>query len=429
MNSIPKGQAKKKIVRYSAVKGVQDILPPDVYTWQRVEAAAKEVFSAYGFQEFRPPIIEFTDVFARSIGETSDIVEKEMYTFKDKAGRSITLRPEGTASIVRGYVENHLYNLPSPQKFFYSGPMFRYERPQKGRLRQFYQIGVESFGTAEPEMDVEVISMLRNFLQKTGLNGLNFEVNSIGCGQCRPGYKEALLDFFSFRLNSLCPDCKRRYTQNPLRILDCKVNACIEQRSGAPVVSDYLCDDCRSHFSRLRSLLELLGVPHVVNPAMVRGLDYYTRTTFEVTSEQLGAQNAVAAGGRYDGLVEEFGGPPTPAIGFALGMERLIELAKKGTGPVRVPDIFVASIGKNAAIEALKLAERFRSEGVWVELGYKGASLKSQMRRADRFGADYVFILGEDELKKGTVKWKNLKNGSAGEIDMEKVYNFYKKEI
>jgi len=415
--------------RYNAVKGVQDILPPDIYIWQKIEAAAKEIFRVYGFQELRLPIMEPTAIFVRSIGETSDIVEKEMYTFTDKGGRSITLRPEGTASAVRCYVQNHLYNLPSPQKFFYSGPMFRYERPQKGRLRQFYQIGVEAFGVSEPKLDAEIIAMLRVFLERIGLSGLNFEINSIGCEKCRPGYRDALLDFFSSRLDSLCPDCKRRYEQNPLRILDCKVDACIEQRKDAPVVSDFLCDECVSHFSELRSILEMLDVPYVVNPTMVRGLDYYTRTTFEVTSERLGAQNAVAAGGRYDRLVEEFGGPPTPAVGFAVGMERLVALVKDTADSVPSPEVFIATVGKDAAQKALLIAEGFRAKGVWVEVGYEGASLRSQMRRADRFNANYVLILGEDELKRGRIGWKNLKDGSAGEVGIQEVYDFLQKNL
>ena len=277
----------------------------------------------YGFQELRAPIIESTDIFVRSIGETSDIVEKEMYTFSDKADRRITLRPEGTAPVVRSYVENHLYNLPSPQKFFYSGPMFRYERPQAGRFRQFYQIGAEAFGVSDPKIDAEILSMLKLFFERIGLKDLNFQINSIGCDKCRPGYKKALIDFFSDRLEGLCPDCKRRYEINPLRILDCKVEACVKLKEGAPHVTDSLCGECQIHFDAFQDFLKSLDVPFVINPNMVRGLDYYTRTTFEVTCEHLGSQNAVAAGGRYDKLVQEFGGPPTPAIGFAAGMERL----------------------------------------------------------------------------------------------------------
>jgi len=410
--------------RYNALKGVQDILPPDIYLWQTVESLARKIFASYGFQEIKPPIIESTALFTRSIGETTDIVEKEMYTFPDRAGRSITLRPEGTAPVVRAYVEHHLHTLPSPQKFFYSGPMFRYERPQKGRFRQFYQIGVEAFGVATAELDGEIISMLRTLLENLGLRELNFEVNSIGCEKCRPSYRKALQDFFSARLDALCPDCKRRYESNPLRILDCKVERCIEMRKGAPMVTDFLCDECRDHFKGVRSVLTLLHIPHVVNPDMVRGLDYYTRTTFEVTTEHLGSQKAVAAGGRYDRLVEEFGGPPTPAVGFAIGMERLTALLKEIAGiEVPSPQLFIAGIGKRAVNEGLVMAERFRAKGLWVEVGYEG-SLRSQLRRADKLASHYVFIIGDDELSSGKMQWKNLRDGSQGEVEITKAEDF-----
>lgn len=415
-------------MKYSALKGVQDILPPDIYLWQKVENVAKDVFSVYGFQELRAPIIESTDIFMRSIGETTDIVEKEMYTFSDKAGRLITLRPEGTAPVVRCYVENHLYHLPSPQKFFYSGPMFRYEKPQAGRFRQFFQIGVEAFGVGEPKIDAEIFSMLRLFLERLGLKELTFEVNSIGCEKCRPDYRKALLDFFSLRINGFCPDCKRRYEYNPLRILDCKVGACIKLREGAPRVTDFLCSECREHFNTLLSLLSVLDIPYIINPDMVRGLDYYTRTTFEVTSKYLGAQNAVAAGGRYDRLVEDFGGPPTPAIGFAIGMERITELLKLlSVKDIPVPNAFIATIGEPAGKEGLIIADKLREKGIWVEVGYSGSSLKSQLRRADRLSAGYVFIIGDDEISSGKLKWKRLSDGSQGEMPFQEVYDFLMK--
>jgi histidyl-tRNA synthetase len=341
-------------MKYSALKGAHDIFSPEINIWQKVEKTAKELFSVYGFQELKAPIIESTDIFVRSIGETTDIVEKEMYTFYDKAGRSITLRPEGTAPVVRCYVENHLYNLPAPQKFFYSGPMFRYERPQAGRFRQFFQIGAEAFGVGEPKIDAEILSMLRHFFERLGLKGLSFEVNSIGCEKCRPDYKKTLLDFFSNRIDGLCQDCKRRFEYNPLRILDCKLDACIKLRDGAPRVTKFLCDECREHFNTLLSMLELLNIPYVVIPDMVRGLDYYTRTTFEITCKDLGAQDAVAAGGRYDRLVEDFGGPPTPAIGFAIGMERITTLIKSsGKQEIPVPKFFIATLGESAEKEGL----------------------------------------------------------------------------
>jgi histidyl-tRNA synthetase len=413
--------------RYAALKGMKDIMPPDISLWQKVESAGREIFGSFGFREIRPPVVESTAIFARSIGENTDIVEKEMYTFNDRAGRSISLRPEGTASVVRCYVENHLYNLPSPQKYYYSGPMFRYERPQSGRFRQFYQIGVEAFGSGKPEMDAEILSMLRHFLVRLGLSSLGVQVNSIGCEKCRPTYKEMLKNFLSGRRNDLCADCSRRYDLNPLRILDCKVEKCIELRQGAPKVTDHLCSDCRSHFDRLRTLLGMLGIPFVVNPDMVRGLDYYTRTTFEVTSKHLGAQNAVAAGGRYDRLVGEFGGPATPAVGFAVGMERLVELLKSSAGLEEpVPLLFVASLGERAADEGMIIADRLREEGKWVETGDSESSLKSQLRRADRLSAKYVFIIGEQELEAGSVKWKRLGDSSAGEIPLSAVDDFFR---
>jgi histidyl-tRNA synthetase len=413
-------------MRYNALKGIQDILPPDIFLWQKVEDVAKDVFSLYGFQELRAPIIESTDIFIRSIGETTDIVEKEMYTFPDKAGRSITLRPEGTAPVVRCYVQNHLYDLPSPQKFFYSGPMFRYERPQKGRFRQFYQIGVEALGTSDPKLDAEILSMLRLFFERLGLKGLSYEINSIGCEKCRPDYKKALLSFFSGRINEFCPDCQRRYEFNPLRILDCKVKECIKLRVGAPKVTDFLCKDCREHFETLLSLLKLLDFPYVINPDMVRGLDYYTSTTFEVTSKHLGAQNAAAAGGRYDRLVEEFGGPPTPAIGFAIGMERIIELLKASDKlEVPAPKVFIATIGAPAEREGLLIAKRLRDKGIWVEIGYAGHSLRSHLRKADRLTAKYVLIIGDEEISSGKLKWKRLSDGSQGEIPMNEILDFF----
>jgi histidyl-tRNA synthetase len=408
---------------------MQDILPPDVYLWQKVEAVAREVFSSYGFREIRPPVVEATSVFTRSIGENTDIVEKEMYTFTDKGDRSISLRPEGTASVVRCYVENNLHTLPSPQKFYYAGPMFRYERPQSGRFRQFYQIGVEAFGDPNPRMDAEVISMLRHCLVRLGLKEVTFNVNSIGCPECRPVYREKLIEFFAGCLDRLCPDCNRRYHTNPLRILDCKVDRCVEMRKGAPRVTDYLCSGCTEHFNKVLSLLDLLGVTYLVNPDMVRGLDYYTRTTFEVTSTNLGAQNAVAAGGRYDRLVREFGGPETPAIGFAIGMERIIELLKSSAvHDFPTPDVFIAAIGERAARESMVIADKLRAKGFWIELGDADNSLKSQMRRADRLSSKYVFIIGDEELDSGSLKWKKLSDSSQGEISMFEITDFLQQQ-
>lgn len=405
---------------------MEDILPPDIAVWQSVEAAARRIFRLYGFHEIRVPILEATDIFIRGIGEATDIVEKEMYTFTDKGNRSVTMRPEGTAPVVRCFVEKSLQTMPSPQKFYYSGPMFRYERPQKGRFRQFYQIGAEAFGVAGPSMDAELIMLLKKLLEEIGLGGLNFEINSIGCAECRPAYRRALLDFFGGKLEEYCPDCKRRYEANPLRILDCKVERCVELRQGTPVVTDYLCEDCRDHFNELLSILRTFKVSCTINPNLVRGLDYYTKTTFEVTSEHLGAQKAVAAGGRYDRLVEEFGGPATPAIGFAIGMERLVTLLKDiSPADAPAPRVFVATLGKEAELEGFRVVEMLRSEGVWAEQSYGTASLKSQLRRADRLNAEIAIIIGENELKSGKVQWKNLKKKEQGEIAVSDIRTLF----
>lgn len=396
---------------------MQDILLPDIFLWQKVEQTARRIFSVYGFHEIRTPIMESTSVFSRSIGESTDIVEKEMYTFTDKGDRSISLRPEGTASVVRSYVEHHLDRLPAPQKFYYCGPMFRYERPQSGRFRQFHQIGVEAFADSSPRMDAEVIVMLQRLLSDIGLEDISFQINSIGCELCRPGYRDALLGFLSEKKEGLCDDCRRRYDKNPLRILDCKAKTCREQRQGAPKITDHLCEGCRAHFEKLRSMLSLLQVSYSLNPDMVRGLDYYTRTTFEVTSQSLGAQNAVAAGGRYDRLVKEFGGPDTPAVGFALGMERVIELLLKSAVQVSPsPSVFFAVLGDAAGSECLVLAEQLRRKGHWAEVGDAASSLKSQLRRADRMAVRHVFIMGDDELRSGMLKWKNLADAGQGEL-------------
>jgi histidyl-tRNA synthetase len=406
-------------MKYKTLKGLQDILPPDITVWHHIENISRDIFKNYGYQEIRLPIMENTDVFIRSIGETSDIVEKEMYTFEDKGGRSVTLRPEGTASFVRAYVEHHLYNNPAPQKFYYMGPMFRYERPQAFRYRQFYQIGAEAMGIDDPKLDAEIISMLSGILRAIGLEGLNFEVTSIGCKKCRPGYTAALKEFLSDKIDTFCSDCRRRFDANPLRILDCKVPSCIESRKGAPPVLDHLCGECKVHFDTLRNYLGLLNVPHRVNPNLVRGLDYYTKTAFEVSSENLGSQSAVAAGGRYDGMVHEFGGPPTAGIGFAMGMERIIPLIKDSLAEMPGPDLLFCPLGDEAAAKALLLAEQLRADGLWIEMNHESTSIRSQMRKANRMGAKNVIVLGEDEIKTGKVTVKNMTDGDDAKISLE----------
>lgn len=406
-------------MRFKSLKGIQDILPPEISIWQNVEAISRDIFKIYGYQEIRFPIIEATDIFTRSIGETTDIVEKEMYTFMDKGGRSVSLRPEGTAPFVRAYVEHHLYNEPPPQKYYYMGPMFRYERPQAFRYRQFYQIGAEALGVDDPKLDAEVISMLATILKNIGLKRLNLEITSIGCKNCRPQYKTALKKYLHDKISHFCKDCQRRYNINPLRILDCKVASCINERQGSPAVIDFLCTQCREHFDKVRYHLELLNVPYTVNPSLVRGLDYYTKTAFEVTSKSLGSQNAVAAGGRYDGLVDEFGGPPTPGIGFAIGMERVIPLIKDSMTKHKGPDLFFCSLGREASEKSLVLAEQLRAKGLWVEINYDDSSLRSQMRKANRLGAKNVIVIGEDELRTGKVAVKDMNTGKETKTVLE----------
>ena len=397
-------------MKYRKLKGVQDILPPDISVWQFIEKKARKIFKSYGYREIRLPIIESTDVFIRSIGETSDIVEKEMYTFQDKGNRSITLRPEGTAPFVRAYIENHLYNEPAPQKYYYMGPMFRYERPQANRYRQFYQIGAEAMGVDDPKLDAEIISMLSSMLEAIGLKELNFEITSIGCKECRPDYTTALKEFLGDKLEDFCSDCGRRFKTNPLRVLDCKVPSCVKAKKGSPPVVDYLCKDCGDHFDRLKNNLNILNVPHTINPNLVRGLDYYTKTAFEVSSENLGSQSAVAAGGRYDGMVKEFGGPATPGIGFAIGMERIIPLIIDSRNNPVGPELFICPLGDEASEKAMLIAEQIRAKGHWIEVNYDNTSIRSQLRKANRINARHVIVIGEDELKNKMVNIKDMTN-------------------
>jgi histidyl-tRNA synthetase len=412
----------KNRVKFQAVRGAKDILPAEVGRWQHVERTFRGIFGQYGFTEIRVPIFEETALFARGLGETSDIVEKEMYTFEDRSGNSLTLRPEGTAPVVRAFLEHHFEKLPPPVKLFYLGPMFRYERPQKGRSRQFYQIGAEVFGVAGAAADAELLEMLHEAFRRLEVPGLELQVNSLGDPACRPAYRRALVEHFRPLAPRLCENCRRRLDTNPLRILDCKEDPCRDLRRGAPDLGDFLCDPCREHFAAVRGYLDEWGVPHRVNPAMVRGLDYYTRTAFEMTSRDLGSQDAVAAGGRYDGLVEEFGGPPTPGLGFALGMERLVSLLPEGAGSE--PDarpVFFAALGDPARRRAFHWLTELRRRGVPAEGGYEEKSLKSQMRRADRLGARYVLIVGEDELASGKVLLRDMESKSQEQVEIGEV--------
>jgi len=408
--------------RYRTPKGFQDILPPESFVWDYIEQRAARIFRNYGYGEIRVPLVEHTEVFTRSIGEATDIVEKEMYTFLDRADRSLTLRPEGTAPVVRAYVQNGLFSRPAPQKYYYKGPMFRYERPQKGRFRQFYQLGAEAFGIDDPALDAEMLCMLRDFFSVIGLEGLSFEVNSIGCPRCRPAFREALQEFFSSRLDRLCADCQRRYETNPLRILDCKVPACREASEGAPVTIDHLCEECSGHFDALKRYLAEMKIPYQINHRLVRGLDYYTSTTFEITTTKLGAQNAVAAGGRYNRLVEDFGGPSTPAVGFAIGMERLAELIAGTHADMEPrPEVYLACLNEDARLKAVGLLHEIRQKGYWAEMNYAPASLRNLLKKADRMGARFAFMLGEDEMSEGRIRYRKLDDAQEGTISLANV--------
>lgn len=409
-----------------AVRGVKDILPGEVEKWQFVERTARQIFERYGYAEIKVPIFEQTSLFARSIGEATDIVEKEMYSFEDQGGEKLTLRPEATAGICRAYVEHKLYQQPGFVKFYCIGPMFRYERPQAGRFRQFYQIDVEAIGEASPVVDAEVLAMLVAFLRSLGLQQLELRLNSLGDAVCRPRYREALLAFIQQHLTELCVECQRRSERNPLRVLDCKKEECRRVMREAPRTVDFLCEPCRQHFETVGRLLAGVGISYVLDPKLVRGLDYYTRTTFEVLAEGIGAQNSVTGGGRYDGLIEEIGGPPTPGIGFAIGFERLVTVLEQQGLTVTEPrpHVFVAPLGEAALPAAFTLVEQLRDAGLRVEIGYDEKSLRSQLRRANKLGAAFTLMLGERELAMGKVAVKDMQGGAQEEVALDAVVGY-----
>ena len=394
-----------------AVKGMKDILPGEMGAWRRLEEAFRSTVERYAFTEVRPPIVESTELFVRSIGQETDIVEKEMYTFKDRGDKSLTLRPEGTASCVRAYIQHSVSNKEPLTKWYYLGPMYRRERPAKGRYRQFYQGGVEVYGDAGPYVDAEVIDMVVAFVQSIGIEDVEVLVNSLGSGDSRKNYTQALLSYFAPQKNNLCADCQRRLESNPLRVLDCKVPSCQAIAAQAPIIVDHLGAEDREHFQGLTSTLDTLGTPYRVDGRLVRGLDYYTRTLFEVRdlSGNLGAQNAILGGGRYDNMIKSLGGPNTPAIGFAMGLERLLLSMPEQQEAPRL-DAFVIAAQPTVRVEAALLATEIRKAGFKIESDLRGNSLKSQMRRADKIGANIVLILGEDEINQGQVQLKNLRD-------------------
>jgi histidyl-tRNA synthetase len=416
----------------TAPRGTKDIFPEDTVKWQYLENLTKKIFSSYNYKEIRTPIFEETALFQRGIGETTDIVEKEMYTFEDKGGRSITLRPEGTASVVRAFLENKIYGQAQPTKYFYIGSMFRYERPQAGRYREFHQLGAEVLGADNPAIDAEIISLGIHLLEELGLKDLELHLNSVGCPECRKAYREKMIDYFKPYLEELCSDCQNRYKRNPLRILDCKADRDKEFMAKAPKIYEELCEECETHFASVKKHLDLLGIDYILDANLVRGLDYYTKTAFEVIYKGLGAQDTIFGGGRYDGLAEEIGGKDIPGIGFAMGMERiLLTIEEQG---IELPiddsiDLFITTIGERAEEEAFKYLAKLRKADLKVEMDYLGRSVKSQMKAADRSNANYSIILGEDELDKGVATIRNMKSGEQVEIKLENLVEEMTKRI
>lgn len=405
----------------NAIKGTQDTLPNESYKIQYIESAVRETAENFGFHEMRTPVFEHTELFQRGVGETTDVVQKEMYTFEDKGGRSITLRPEGTAGSVRAFLEHGLFNEALPQKIYYLTSCYRYEKPQAGRLREFHQFGIECFGAGNASADAEAISLANEVFNYLGINNLSLEINSIGCPECRKEYHKALKEYFEQYKDELCETCLGRLERNPMRILDCKSHVCSKIAAGAPTVLEFLCDDCKSHFESVKKYLDAMDIEYTVNPQIVRGLDYYTRTVFEFVSKEIGAQGTVCGGGRYDGLIAEIGGNPLPACGFGLGLERLLLLMEAQKTEFPEPkkcDLYIASMGENANLKAASLAKDLRSEGLCVQFDTVGRGLKAQMKYANKIGALYTLVLGDSELETGNIKLKNMGSGKEHEMNL-----------
>ena len=403
----------------SAIKGTKDILPQEARNWQQVEALVKSSFELYGYREIRTPVFEATELFEKGTGQTSDIVTKEMYTFTDKGGRSITLRPEYTPSVVRAIIEHRLYLQPEPLRFYFSGPMFRYDKPQKGRYRQFHQVDIEVFGESDPAIDAEIVEMADHLLKKLEVRETETLVNSVGCEKCRPEYLKELRAAAAAVSASLCADCQRKVNTNPLRIFDCKVKSCQELSRNFPEITGYLCQECEDHFRRFRSYLDLYQIHYRIEPRLVRGIDYYTKTTFEIVTSKLGAQNAILGGGRYDNMMKEFGGPDICGIGFAMGMERLlsaVRLEKKAD-----EFLYLAHMGDEAKKEAIELARYLRREGLECLLEFKDRGLKNQLSRASKLEAAWVLIVGEEEIRKGRYQLKEMRTGAQTEARREEI--------
>lgn len=407
----------------SIPKGTKDVLPEQSHLWQFIEDTARGVAVSFNLREIRTPVFEHTELFLRGVGETTDVVTKEMYTFEDKGGRSITLKPEGTAGVARSFIENGLQNSALPLKSYYITPCYRYERPQKGRLREFHQFGIEMFGSAQPEADAEVIFAAHTFLDKLGIKGARLEINSIGCKTCRAEYNKALKEYFRPHLGEMCATCNERFEKNPLRIIDCKEEGCKKFTANAPEILDYLCPDCKRHFEKVQSCLKALNIKFTVNSNIVRGLDYYTRTVFEFVSTEVGTQGTLCGGGRYDGLIEELGGGSVPAIGFAAGLERLL-LAGVTAPDAPVPEIYLGGMDEISRLKAFEIVNGLRSNGIAAECDLMGRSVKAQFKYADKTGARFTAIIGGSELESGECNIKRMSDGKTYSVAFSDIYNF-----
>ena len=410
-------------------KGTKDVLPADSYRWQYIEGAARKIAARYALKEVRTPTFEHTELFNRGVGDTTDIVNKEMYTFLDKGGRSVTLKPEGTAGVARTFIENGMAGGVLPAKMYYLTPAFRYERPQAGRLREFHQFGVEFFGASAPEADAELILLVDSFLRELGISSLSLKLNSIGCKHCRPKYNEALRDYFRPHLSELCETCRSRFEKNPLRMLDCKEKGCRQIAAGAPRILDYLCDDCASHFESLKAMLTENGVSYEIDPNIVRGLDYYSKTVFEFVSTAIGAQGTVCGGGRYDTLIENLGGSPTPAVGFAVGIERLILLMQNTGVPFGeepTVTVYLAGMDEPSRKKAFAIAQELRRNGISAEIDLMGRSIKAQFKYAGKTGAKYVAVIGSNELENGVMSVKNMSTSTSETVAFPDAVKYFK---
>ena len=415
-----------------APRGTNDIFGDGIKKWHEIESTILKLTKEFGFGEIRTPMFEHTELFLRGVGETTDIVQKEMYTFEDKGDRSITLKPEGTAGVARAFLENKMFAAPQPTRLFYIAPAFRYEKPQAGRMRQFHQFGVEMFGSSEATADAEVISLANSLLNRVGIKNVQVHINSLGGPECRQNYNKALKQFLSQNLEELCPTCQERFEKNPLRVLDCKNEKCKDIIKDAPVVLDVLGEECKKHFDTLQKLLKAMNIPYVVDSLIVRGLDYYTQTVFEFISDDIGSQGTICGGGRYDKLVEECGGKPMPAVGFGVGLERLIMVLEAQQGKVEYPlekDIFVASIGENALFKAHSLAYELRNAGFCAEVDHLARSVKAQMKYANKVGAKYAMVLGDDELQENKAVLRNMNTREEKEVELDKLIDVLKMEV